>query len=212
MGKRGPQTTRKVHGHIAADAEFSREIAELQKQANIPDRDEAEAMHTALVARWRLHGVKPSDCKDQRAGSVIGRLRMQHEAQSKAGVSSPDGLSLVQYEAALRWLELSEAHARVVCAPKGAGAADLNRVGGPSVNSAARDAKDAKIERDYEAMRTVIHNCQSQLRSWAIFTALDLIVGQDRDEPRRYGDLRVGLNALARHFELIDGRDVSGTH
>lgn len=208
MGKRGPQTTRKVHGHIVADAEFSREISELQKQANIPDRDEAEAMHTALVARWRLHGVKPSDCKDQRAGSVIGRLRMQHEAQSKAGVSSPDGLSLVQYEAALRWLELSEAHARVVCAPKGAGAADLNRVGGPSVNSAARDAKDAKIERDYEAMRVAIQQCQNQHRSFVLFAALDLIVGRDRDQPHMYGDLRVALNAIARHLNLV-GREAA---
>jgi hypothetical protein len=209
LGKRGPQTSRKVHGQLIADAAFSREISELQKQASIPDRDEAEAMHTALTARWRLHGVKLSECKDQRAGSIIGRLRMMHEAGLKAGVETPDGLSGPQYEAALKYQEVAEAHARVVCAPKGMGAADLNRVGGPSVDSAARDAKDAKVERDYEAMRTVIHNCQSQLRSWAIFTALDLIVGQDRDEPRRYGDLRVGLNALARHFELIDGRDAA---
>lgn len=208
MGKRGPQTTRKVHGHIAADAEFSREIAELQKQFGIQDRNDAEAMHTALMTRWRLHGVKPSDCKDQRAGSVIGRLRMQHEAQSKAGASSPDGLSLVQYESALRWLELSEAHARVVCAPKGAGAADLNRVGGPSVNSAARDAKDAKIERDYEAMRVAIQQCQNQHRSFVLFAALDLIVGRDRDLPHMYGDLRVALNAIARHLDLV-GREAA---
>lgn len=209
MGRRGPQSNRQVHGQIVQDAAYRNQLSNLQKQAGIPDRDEVEAMATALLARERVYGVRLSDVKDQRAGSIIGRLRMMHEARLKAGVETPDGLSGPQYEAALKYQEVAEAHARVVCAPKGMVAADLNRVGGPSVDEAARDVRDARIERAYREARDAVQHCQNHHRTGVLFAALDLLVLRDKDMPHMYGDLRVVLNALARHFELIDGRDAA---
>jgi len=161
--------------------------------------EEWEAMATAIMARWRVHGVPMSQVRDQMAGSYIGRLCLSGE------------LSRVQYDAGMAYLAERHDYHVAIAAPKQMGAVDLNAVHGR--NNGENVARSVAAVERYEGTDTTpgiigaIRQAQEELGNTAnLWAAIDLCLIRDVELPHMVGDLRLVLNALARHFGLENRR------
>lgn len=199
MGKRGP---RRQEGKREAGGRLSRKPIEKQARdiAKVA-ADEWDAMNTALMARWRVHKVPMEKLRDQMAGSYIGRLCLSGEITHQ------------QFDAAQAYLADRRDYHMAIDAPKQMGAVDLNAVHGR--NHAENEAKSKQsvarfMGKDNDGKTGVtgaIREAQSQLGNTAnLWAALDLCVHNDLELRHMVGDLRLLLNALARHYGLDSRR------
>lgn len=152
--------------------------------------NEWDTMGTALMARWRVHGVDPVNLKDQMAGSAIGRYCLQ-------GI-----VTRQQYDAAMAYLEEREEYLHCIQAPRQPGAVDLNATRGQSVASENVDryhkarASMAVTDRAIMDKQTEIGNIGN------LFGALHAVLVQDVELEHLLGDLRTALNALIRRYRM----------
>lgn len=163
-------------------------------------RDEWEAMSVGLLARHRHYGLplhaekgKPS-ARDQLGGSVVGRMVMQQE------------LSRVQGDVAAEYLKVIVAYRRAIGAPPLPGAIRLGAVSGRGAGEPENvEVTHGAVER-YDKMMEALAECQSSIanRGRNIYAALDFMVVRDEIHAHMVGDVRVALNALARHFRIGD--------
>lgn len=151
-----------------------------------------------IAVRMRLFGLTEVDARDQKAESVIGRLLMRsRQMGDKAG-----GITEGQYEAAAEYRKQCEAYRRALSAP----------------DSLRNTAKGSGIDRDeddharwcrnviakFEASKRAVMAAQCEIdnRGLTLIAALDYLVLRNEYHQHLVGDVRVALNALARHYGL----------
>jgi hypothetical protein len=194
MGKRGP---RRKPGKREGNGQLSRvPVAVAERLKDALDRDERETIAVGVEARQRVFGVAPDECRDQRAGSVVGRLRMRGE------------LSQPQFEAAVKWQEGAERYSWAVgsAVAKPPQAVDLNRVHG-SPTASENVALVRKFVAAYREADKVVREAQLELKGRGnLFGALDAIILRDVELAHLVPDLRCALNALAKHYRFEERR------
>lgn len=174
--------------------DLSRRPEDVQARINDAlDRDERDTIATGVEARQRVLGVSPANSRDQMAGSFVGRLYLQRS------------LLRVQYEAAMSWLEDAEGYMWAMGSPRTPGAVNLNAVRGGASKAENIGAARNAFNRYERALKAVTEK-QIELRGTAnLYGALSICVVQDRPVEHLVGDLRLALNALAKHYGL-EGR------
>lgn len=191
MGKRGPK---KQEGKREAGGRLSRKPVEKQARdiAKVA-ADEWEAMNTALMARWRVHHVPMEKLRDQMAGSYIGRLCLSGE------------LSQQQYDAAQAYLSDRRDYHMAIDAPKQMGAVDLNAVHGRNHHENIGRSQQAVAR--FMAAEAAVQNAQNIIGLRGnLYAAISLCVVGEVDLHHMVGDLRLALNALAKHYGLGNRR------
>jgi hypothetical protein len=211
QSKRGKILGKAAHnrktGAREPNGQLSRKQQEMRDRAfSEYDREERETMETGLAARERQFGlprVKADDkgrpvavSRDPMAGSFIGRCCINGE------------LTLLQYDAAMRWLSDWEAYSRAIQAPKSPGAVQINdapkggydgdyeNVGKALGSIESYDkAKRAVQEAQYEASNGI--GCR-----FALLGVLWHLVQQDMNRHDMLPELRTALNVLVRHYKL----------
>lgn len=188
MGKRGKKPS---PGKRELNGRLSRDPAERQaREAAAINAESWDAMHVAVMARVRVHGVPLDRAKGQNAGSFVGRL-----CDEKA-------ISPAQLDAAKTYLAERDAYRRAISAPAEMDAVDLNRVQGKA--SGENISRTQQAVARYEATLKAVQVAQNALRNDAtLLAALDLCVCRDVALWHLVGDLRLALNALAKHYGLI---------
>lgn len=168
-------------------------------------------------ARMRRYGLTEAEARDQRAATVVGRLRLLGERSERAGtivVTGGDdgtgwlavpGISARMYEAAVTALGAYEAMRRALKSP---GAVTGQGEGGAAPETAAYAEWARRAIEAWEVVGFVVAgaNAAPAGRRMSCWAALDLIVLRDEDMPHLVPDLKVALEALATHF---NGPDVS---
>jgi hypothetical protein len=155
------------------------------------DREEHETLSVGLDARERVHGVDPQHTRDQKAGSVVGRLCLS------------GAITAHQYDAAMTWLEERADYLRAVSPAQGSEprALDPNAAHGASHYENAAAAQRAVAR--YRAACRAVQDKQNEVRLNAHLNgALDAILVRDVLIHNLVGDLRIALNALAKHYGL----------
>lgn len=191
MGKRGPKKQpgkRELNGRLSRDPQErkAREVAAI-------DAESWDAMHVAVMARVRVHGVPLDRAKGQNAGSFVGRLRDEKQ------------LSDAQLDAAQTYLAERLAYRRAISAPPEMDAVDLNRVKGRA--STENETRTRAAVARYEATLKAVQQAQNALHNKAnLLAALDLLLVRDMPLRHLVGDLRLALNAVARHHGLLGAR------
>lgn len=176
-----------------SNGRFSRAPADVMQRLNDKlDCDERETLRPGIEARVRLHGVPPEDSRDQKAGSFVGRLCMSGE------------ISVTQYDAAITYLEDHRNNLIAIRAPRDPSGVDLNRVQGGS-----GDAENVEFYRRatkrWRDAQTAVQDRQNELRgAGALIAALDYCLIRDDEVHHMTGWLREALNALVRHYGLVD--------
>jgi len=191
MGKRGP---RRQEGKREAGGRLSRKPIEKQARdiAKVA-ADEWDAMNTALMARWRVHHVPMEKLRDQMAGSYIGRLCLTGE------------LTQQQYDAAQAYLADRRDYHMAIDAPKQMGAVDLNAVHGRTHHENVGRSQQAVAR--FMAAEAAIQTAQNIIGLHGnLYAAISLCVVGEVDLHHMVGDVRLALNALARHYGLGNRR------
>jgi len=167
-------------------------------------------MNTALMARWRVHHVPMEKLRDQMAGSYIGRLCLSHLS---AGGDELVGITLTQYDAAQAYMADLRAYHVAIDAPKQMGAIDLNAVHGRSHHENVKRSEQAIVRflganKDGSGGATgAIRDAQMVVGNRGnLYAAMELCVIKDVDLHHMVGDVRLALNALARHYGLGNRR------
>jgi hypothetical protein len=156
--------------------------------------EERDVQGPALTARHRVFGVDPRHSRDQKAGSAIGRYCLQ-------GL-----ISQVQYDAAMQFIESYNHHLRAIDAPPQPGAIDLNATRGRPV-FAENPQQLAKWRAEHKAAMDAIQAKQNEIRLMGnLYGALYAVLIRDVMLETMLGDLRTGLNALAKHYGLLARR------
>ena len=160
----------------------------IARHAAVHDQQERETLEVGLSARVRIWGIDPKMSRSQMAGSVVGRLCLTGE------------LSREQYDAAQSWLSDLRNWRQAIAAPRGMGAVDLNAIRGDSTEVES-EVWYRRCRDRMASARAAIQQEQNALRLRAnLWAPLDLMVGEDRSVMTMVGDLRLALNALARHY------------
>jgi hypothetical protein len=149
-----------------------------------------ETMSPAITARQRQFGVTAAQANDPALGSAIGRLRRAGE------------ITEAQYEAGVEYAKLKERYSRAILAGGLGSPADLDRGGG-------HDNRDGTDERYVASCRSAYDGMAAARQALAeadplAQRAVDLWVIENQEVHRVIGDLRLGLNALARLFRVSE--------
>jgi hypothetical protein len=189
MGKRGPK--KRTDQKRERNGRASRQASEAARR-NIDglDAEQRETLSVGLSARERIHNVKPTQSRDQMAGSVIGRWCLQ-------AIISRD-----QYDAAMAFLESYTRNLLAIDAPRQPGAVDLNATHGRPVGQ-ENVPQLRKWRADHKAALDAIQAKQNEIRLMGnLFGNLYAVVIRDTDLEHAAGDVRTALNALVRHYGL----------
>lgn len=193
MGKRGPkrkQTKREANGRPSRTPE---EVAQREaiKRDGL-DREQQEIISVAIEARQRVFGVPAPVSRDQMAGSAVGRYCLQ------------GNINRVQYDAAMLYLEDCEAYSKAVGTPGIPRAMDMNAAGGQ--NNHENVAKVQAAMKRHKAMIDAVREKQTEIGNRGnLFGALDAVIRHDVMMEHLLDDLRLALNALAKHYG-VEGR------
>lgn len=166
-----------------------------------PSRAREPADKLALETRARMLGLSVVGAKDPMSATFIGRLHMQFLAWEKRAPSDErrpvESLSTAEYEAATRYLEVHNDHAKAI---QSEGAIyDSAGSGSGDEEAHAKWCKAAKSR--YDDARKAIMEAQGEARSDNLLAALDLCILRDEPMSHMVGSLRILCNALARHFK-----------
>ena len=191
MARRGPK---KQDGKREAGGRLSRKPIEKQaRDASKIAAEEWEAMNTALMARLRVHNVPMDKLRDQMAGSFIGRLCLCGEITHQ------------QFDAAQAYLADRRDYHMAIDAPKQMGAVDLNAVHGRNHHENVKRSQQSV--QKFNAAEAAIRNAQTSLGNMGnLYAAVSLCIINDGELRHMVGDVRLVLNALARHYGLDSRR------
>ena len=195
MGRRGPK---KQEGKREGNGRLSRKPAEvIDRLKGKLEREERETLRTGVEARHRLFGIAPELVRDQKAGSFVGRLCMHKE------------ISRAQYEAAMQYLTDWQDVAGVIGMPHSPSAVDLNRIHG-SGNAVENVERSVRLRKRWMGARQAVQEWQNELRgAGMLFAALDYLVLRDEEHYHMLGSLREALNALARHYRIVENEEAA---
>jgi len=194
-GKREP------NGRLSRDKELEKARVTLKVE-----KEQWETMSVAIEARNRIHKVPLAISRDQKAGSVVGRMVMTEE------------LSVAQGDAATRYTEDVDSYRRAISSPRQPGAVDLSFIGGGGQGGPDHFGFVMRTKRRYLGERLdgrggvmgAIYECQNSLanRGCNLFAALDYMVLRDQYFSHMTGDLRIALNALSRHYGMLSKEEM----
>jgi hypothetical protein len=141
-----------------------------------------------IQVRMRMYGLSEEDARDQKAGTVVGRLQL-------IGV-----LSEAQHQAATEYLRLYEAYKRALRAP------DALR-NGPTAGADAQESEAyAKWCRSvidkYTGTMGAIVVASERSRNANLYGAINSVLVKNEHWPHLFADLDVALTALVQHFGL----------
>ena len=186
MGRRRKPGKREPNGKLSR---VPADVAARRKDGL--DREEQDTIAVAIEARQRVFGLPPAISRDQMVGSAVGRYCLQ-------GI-----ITRVQYDAAVLYLADCEAYSHAIGTPGIPRAVDLNRIGGKDNHENITKAKAAMAR--YDAMVKAVRAKQTEIGNMGnIFGALDAVIRRDVQLEHLLGDLRLGLNALVKHYG-VDG-------
>lgn len=149
----------------------------------------------ALDARARHLGLNKDKAKDQKAGSFIGYLSL---------IGPRDGLSEIQYQAALAFHELYLQYQRALKAP---GAQyDPIAVGGDGVDPDAYAEWVQSTKDKFDAARAAVMEAQFDNKSENLLAAADYVLMRDQPMHHLIGATRILCNNLVRHFRIGEKR------
>lgn len=176
-------------GNREPNGKPSRRIADKQAQRTLEEQD---AMHVVKSARQRVHGVNVADSGTELAGSVCGRLLLQ------GLITRP------QMDAALAFADTYGTYARVMGLPRQPKAVAM---GLPTSGSGRDESPEqyARAKARWDDACRAIQEANYLHRNGSLYAACDYLVLRDELHEHMLGDLRLALNALARHFG-VDGR------
>ncbi len=177
-------------GKREPNGKLSRRKDEKQARRTI---DEQASMAVGKEARERVLGVKAEHAGTELAGSVCGRLLLQ-------GSISPEHM-----DAAKAFQETYATYQRVMDSPRPPKAVEIGGSTGGTAREITPEQADRAKERWTEACLCLARVNQEH-RTASIYAACDYIVLRDQYLPHMFGDLRLGLNALARHYGLVARR------
>lgn len=142
-----------------------------------------------ILTRMRIFGLSEADARDQKAGTLIGRLNLQKIIDQQ------------QYDAAVEYLRIYEQYKRAIKSPDalrtGSGGgdqgqgADYERWCGNAVSKFTAATNAVMAEQSLHANRGT-----------NMFAAIDYILTRDEQMWHMVGDCRLALNALAHHFGI----------
>ena len=161
---------------------------------------ERDAMATALLARQRHYGLTAGQARDERLGSALGRLAFSER------------ISNSQYQAGLAFADLYQIYHSAMGLPcptprSSAGILTSEGIFGASPSELMLDSID-RLKHRFEQVKEALDQCdREQLRSLGCKPGLLVfrVICADEDcacTSQDLGNLRLGLNALARVFRL----------
>lgn len=174
-------------GKREPNGKLSRRKDERQARRSI---DEQANMAVGKEARVRVHGVPAEHAGTDLAGTVCGRLVLQ-------GSISPD-----HHEAAKAFAATYARYQRAIGSPRQPKAVEIGAATGGGSETDMTPEQCDKARRQWEDAVRALQEANAQHRSATIFAACDYLVLRDEYHPHLFGDLRLGLNALARHYGL----------
>lgn len=183
MGKAGRKRkagVKRVNGRIS---QRKADVA-VQRQETVE-----AATATARQARIRLFGISAEDTMNPDTATVVGRLKRQKV------------ITAAQLKAAYRYEACVLAYRAAIGAPRSGETA-----GPPSEYLASEEERYHRAKERYEGAMAAVtrENALHKHRGSNFHGALQAIVMRDLDLPHLYGDLRLGLNALAHFFGCED--------
>lgn len=188
MGKAG---RKRKAGKREPSGKLSRRVGDKQARRTI---DEQAAMQVGKEARQRVLGVSAADSGTELAGTICGRLLLQ------------GSISREHMDAALAFQQTYAQFQRAMDSPRQPKAVQI----GAATGGEAHDMSPAQAKvaiANWKNAKDVLHNVDIEARGTCLaYAACDYIVLQDRFLPHMFGDLRLGLNALARHYGLVAKR------
>lgn len=194
MGKRGPQKqagAREPNGQLSRrEEEVSKRIATQMKDLERADRD---MMAPAVNARTRVWGISVERATMPTAGTYVGRLYLQGD------------LTRTQYDAAMLYAEQARDYAIAMRAPPEPNAVNLNATRGGS-GDYENVTRTQRGYTEYETALAAVQaaNMEPSNRGCNLIGALAHTVLKDLELDHLKGDTRIGLNALARHYKLME--------
>lgn len=151
---------------------------------------EEDAMQVAKEARQRVFGVLEDDCTQPEAGTAVGRLLLK-------GAISRD-----HYDAAIAFQETYATFLRAIDAPPSSPkAVNIGGASGPSPPDMSPERAKQARER-WKEVCWALSVANVAFPENVLYLACDRILLRDVDQPELHGDLRLGLNALVRHYGL----------
>lgn len=195
MGRRGPRRKtgikRQPNGQPLRNREEDAKREAMRRDGL--DKEQQDTIAVAIEARQRVFGLPAPISRDQMAGSAVGRYCLQ-------GI-----ITRTQYDAAVLYLADCEAYSHAIGTPGIPRAVDLNRIGGKDNHENVTKARAAMVR--YDAMVKAVRAKQTEIGNMGnLFGALDTVIRRDVQLEHLIGDLRIGLNALARHYGVDGGR------
>lgn len=145
-----------------------------------------------IERRMRQFGLSEEGARDQKAGTVVGRLRLM-------GL-----LSEAEYQAAQRALAIYEAFQRAVKSPslRPIGTGGAGELG--TDDYAAWCARAITAWEGREGVRGVVREASAIHGHRNLYAAVDYLLLRDEDFVHMRGDLQLVLMALVPHFGLTD--------
>src|SRR5207249_1043175 len=109
----------------------------------------------------------------------------------------------------IKYAEDVDNYRQAMGAPRQPAAVDLNRIAGATASGPDHVAFVLRAKRRYLAMSRAVQDCANQHRGANLFAALHYFVMRDEFHAHMLGDLRLGLNALARHYGMAGEEEVA---
>lgn len=181
-GRKRKTGVKRINGRI------SRRIVDRQAQRSLEQQD---AMSVAREARERVFGVDHLHSGTELAGSFVGRLYLAGEVRRH------------QLDAARTFCTEWVAYSRALGLPSQPRAVDLSGVRTGSVYDITPEQQHAAVAR-WDASVWAVSEANMQCRDGALYAALYYCVLMDQSLTHMVGDMRLGLNALARHYRIAE--------
>lgn len=177
-------------GRREPNGKLSRRVDDKQARRSI---DEQAAMQVGKEARQRVFGVSAADSASDQAGTVCGRLCLTGEITGD------------QLEAAKAFAATYSSYQRAMNSPRPPKAVEIGGItGGGSLNDITPE-RHTKALKQWDAAKRALVEANIYHRG-SIYAACDYFALRDEMHLHMLGDLRVGLNALARHYGLVARR------
>jgi hypothetical protein len=196
----GKKASNRANGKREPNGRLSRQVdqvaARLRERFKDMDQEQRDTIQPGIEARQRVYGLDTEKAASPAAGTFLGRLYLNKE------------ISRTQYEAGILWADHTEAYQHAIAAPKQPGAVDLNATKGSSnyENVAATRRAVSRMTDAREAIQNEQYSLANQGSRFALLFVLWTAIERDEERYDIVADLRVALNALARHFGLMGER------
>ena len=192
-GKAGRKRVQGVARTKSGRISRSRKAREDRKRVETMEAEAFDRAHyeVRLVIRAAKHGLTEAQAARQESGTVLGRLWLSTQIDER------------QYDAGVNYRKLRADYLKAINAPDG------TRNGPAPVNGDDTDAHEdwvADVKARFQAAQKAISGASCQNREANIPAAMEYIVVKDQELDHMVGDLRLGLNALVRHFRLDAAR------